>query len=156
MISTNNLAQMALSYSQMSNKKLQKICYYIYSWYLTIFQRPIANVEFEAWVHGPVSPQIYNLYKRYGWSDIPQYTGFLPIEDEVISFTYCVCNYYSQFSADELEEMTYHEVPWLNARKDTKPYESSKKVITDADIMGFYGQQSELRDRIFGDRIFFL
>lgn len=150
MISTNNLAQIALSYSQMSNKKLQKICYYINSWYLAVFRRPLADVEFEAWVHGPVSPQIYNLYKRYGWSDIPQYVGFLPVEDEVIRFAYCVCNYYSQFSADELEEMTHQELPWIKARVGTKPYESSKKVIDNSDIIEFYEKQIKLKDRIFG------
>lgn len=101
-------------------------------------------------MHGPVSPQIYNLYKRYGWSDIPQYVGFLPVEDEVIRFAYCVCNYYSQFSADELEEMTHQELPWIKARVGTKPYESSKKVIDNSDIIEFYEKQIKLKDRIFG------
>lgn len=150
MISTSNLAQIALSFSEMSNKKLQKICYYIYSWYLAVYGTPIADTEFEAWVHGPVSPRIYNLYKRYGWNDIPQFVGFLPVEDEVIRFAYCVCNYYNQFSADELEEMTHNELPWIKAREGVKPYESSRKVINDYDIKNFYSKQIELKNAIFG------
>lgn len=153
MISASNLAQMALSYSQMSNKKLQKICYYIYSWHLAIFQVPIADVEFEAWVHGPVSPTIYNLYKRYGWNEIPKYIGFLPIEEDVLRFANCVCDYYSQFTADELETMTHLELPWKNARKGTKSYESSKNVISNEDIMVCYSNKSELKEKIFGGKI---
>lgn len=149
MISTGTLALMALSYSPMSNKKLQKICYYIYSWYLAVYEKPIAETEFEAWVHGPVSPRIYDLYKRYGWNDIPQYVGFLPVEDEVIRFAFCVCNYYNQFSADQLEAMTHQESPWLKAREGLKSYESSKKIISDYDIMVFYQKETQLRDRIF-------
>lgn len=110
---------------------------------------PIADVEFEAWIHGPVSPRIYNLYKRYGWNDIPQYDGFLPVEDEIIRFAYCVCDYYNQFSADELERMTHQELPWIKAREGMKSYESSKVVIKDSDIMAFYEKQIELRDTIF-------
>lgn len=35
-----------------------------------------------------------------------------------------VCDYYSQFTADELETMTHSELPWINVRDGIKSYES--------------------------------
>lgn len=49
-----------------SNKKLQKLVYYAYSWYLVLFNDNVKNLEnkffenkFEAWVHGAVYPELY-------------------------------------------------------------------------------------------------
>ncbi|MBS1456852.1 MAG: DUF4065 domain-containing protein, partial [Clostridium sp.] len=64
MLDVKTLSCLMLSFGSMSNKKLQKICYYIYSWYLTLYNHKIAPLKFEAWVHGPVSRELYNQYKN--------------------------------------------------------------------------------------------
>lgn len=70
--------------------------------------------------------------------------------NEVIQFAFCRCTYYNQFSANQLEAMTHQESPWLRAREGLKkPYKSSKKIISDHDIMLFYQKETQLRDRIF-------
>ena len=64
------LAQWFLSVSSMSNKKLQKLCYYAYCWYIVFYNdielitkenkgdiRVLCSDPFQAWIHGPVSPQ---------------------------------------------------------------------------------------------------
>lgn len=134
------------SIPDITNKKLQKLCYYVYSWYLTIYHRKIANVVFEAWAHGPVSPMLYNQYRCYGWETIPRYQGFLPIKEEDIKFVNKVILYYGNFTADELEEMTHNEDPWKKARIGCKPYESSNQIIQDQDIIDYYSAQEYLFD----------
>lgn len=45
------------------NLKLQKLLYYIQAWSLAIRGRIFFEGEFQAWVHGPVSPTLYNRFK---------------------------------------------------------------------------------------------
>lgn len=145
------LAKFILSTSpNITNKKLQKLCYYVYAWYLAVNHERIAEVVFEAWAHGPVSPQIYSQYRRFGWEEIPQFRGFLPVKEEQAVFINNILSYYGCFSADELEKMTHDEQPWMNARKGYKPYQSSNEVISDYDMVEYYSKQRELYRRFAG------
>ena len=65
MSSVKTISELMLSFGSMSNKKIQKICYYAYSWYLTLYGEQLAPFQFEAWVHGPVSRELYHYYKSY-------------------------------------------------------------------------------------------
>ncbi len=141
MLSVRTLAELVLSFDSMSNKKLQKICYYVYSWYLTLYGRQIAPLEFEAWVHGPVSRELYNYYKQYGWSDIPQHYGTVMADAELAAFVRRVWKHYGHFSADELEKMTHTELPWKKAREGYKAYEPSGVLLKDSDIRAYFSTQ---------------
>lgn len=135
-----SLAMLMLSYEDMSNKKLQKMCYYAYAWYKTIYNKSIADINFEAWVHGPVSRELYHQFKDYGWENIPKYYGFIDADEKVVNFCDKVVELYGTFSADELEEKTHHEEPWLRARHGITAYESSDVIIKDYDIIEFYSK----------------
>lgn len=141
MLDAKTLSLLMLSFGSMSNKKLQKICYYVYSWYLAIYNQRIANVRFEAWVHGPVSREIYNMYKRYGWEKIPAYSGFISVDADVIEFASRVWVIYGKYSADQLEALSHADSPWQIARKGYRKYESSYNVLADDDIYGFYHEK---------------
>ncbi len=43
--------------------KLQKLCYYAQSWSLAWDDAPLFDQDFEAWVHGPVNPELFNALK---------------------------------------------------------------------------------------------
>jgi len=122
----------------MSNKKLQKICYYVYAWYLALYNQKIAPIEFEAWVHGPVSRELYNYFKNYGWNDIPQHYGFILADNATITFAEKIWDMYGSYSADDLEKMTHTELPWKNARTGYKYYESSDVLLKDEDIKTYF------------------
>ena len=143
MLSVKTLAELMLSFGSMSNKKLQKICYYAYCWYLVLYGRQLAPLEFEAWVHGPVSRELYNNYKNYGWSDIPQYFGVVMVAPEICDFAEDIWDRYGHFSADELETMTHKETPWIKAREGYKYYEPSDVLLDDRDIIEFYSKYYE-------------
>ena len=72
MTNINTLADAFLSFEPMTNKKLQKLCYYAKAWHLSLCDENIINEDFEAWIHGPVCPQLYQTYKGYGFDKIPK------------------------------------------------------------------------------------
>lgn len=148
MLDARALSLLMLSFGSMSNKKLQKICYYMYSWYLAIYERKVADVQFEAWVHGPVSREIYNIYKRYGWENIPSYQDFLPVNEELIDFAKEIWQVYGKYSADQLEDFTHTELPWKKAREGYKVYESSEVLLNDKDIYEYYNRKYMIKNGI--------
>lgn len=151
-MTVDSMAKVILSYrDDISNKKLQKLAYYVYSWHLTIMKKEIANMSFEAWEHGPVCRKLYNEYKQFGRGIIPQYHGFVLANDDEIRFVGSVLSVYGSYSADELEYMTHNEMPWNEARRGCASNEASDAIITKESIVRYYSMQYELKKRIIDD-----
>ncbi len=145
MLSIESLTNVILSIcDDVSNKKLQKLAYYVYAWYLTIYGRKIVDIQFEAWEHGPVCRKLYNRYRCYGWKVIPMYKGFVLADDETIKFIQSVLNVYGALSADDLEELSHKESPWLRARAQGV----LDAVISDMEITNCYSKQDKVRSEI--------
>lgn len=129
------LAKAFLSIEGMTHKKLQKLCYYAKAWYLAINDENLINDNFEAWIHGAVQPELYQKYKAFGYQAIPMYTGSIAnIPETFLSFAREVFSIYGKYSGDELEKINHQEKPWLNARKNLKPWESSNTIISEKDM----------------------
>lgn len=131
------LADAFLSISAMTPKKLQKLCYYAKVWYLALYDDNIVEEGFEAWVHGPVNPELYTQYKKYGFDMIPKLST-TDIPEEFRNFALKVYNTYGDLSGDELEDLTHSEMPWKNARGELKPWEGSKILISEEDMKTYY------------------
>jgi len=56
----------------LTNKKLQKLLYYIEAWSL-VYLGAILKENFQAWVHGPVIPSVYHEYSQFGYNPISQH-----------------------------------------------------------------------------------
>lgn len=129
-----------------TNKKLQKLVYYAYSWYLVFNNESANNIElrmfenkFEAWVHGVVYPELYATYKKYGSGNIPLYVGTLQdfsVDD--LDVLNQVLDVYGKFSGNELESICHQESPWKEARKGLPMYEPSNELISDKAIFECY------------------
>ena len=66
-----DVADWFLLKGNMSNKKIQKLCYYAEAWSLVLLNQDIAKrSDFEAWVHGPVSKVLYDEFKEFGWREL--------------------------------------------------------------------------------------
>lgn len=108
----------------MSPKKLEKLCYYAYAWYITLNKKRLFNQHFEAWIPGPVNPDLFHKYREYGWNVIPQVPK-LPIEiaenEYLCGFLEKIFESYGGFDAGELVYLTCQEDPWKNARKGLMP-----------------------------------
>jgi uncharacterized phage-associated protein len=51
--------------SFVSNLQLQKLVYYAQAWHLALYDRPLFEDDFQAWVHGPVIPELFDKYKHW-------------------------------------------------------------------------------------------
>lgn len=130
----------------MTPKKLQKMCYFAYAWFLTLANDDINNLtlflfsnKFQAWVHGPANLELYQKYKDYGYRDIEQYNGdlynFSPYTCDILQQ---VKDVYGVFSADELEAISHQETPWIQARGNLSYYEPCYTVLEDKEIYKYY------------------
>ena len=140
MIEVLDAARYFLSLGPMQHKKLQKLCYYAQAWYLALNGRELLDTEFEAWVHGPVSPRLYVRYKDWGGLVIPQ----MPYDssgicEEIKSFLRIIYNMYKNYSGNDLEQLTHQEEPWQEAREGFAPTETCRVRISNDTMRRFYG-----------------
>lgn len=141
-----DVAKWFLLKESMTNKKLQKLVYYAYAWAQVFLNEPenektqaLFDERIEAWVHGPVCPELYANYKKYGWSLIPRPEDVKPVfSEEVEEVLEAVWEAYGELTAYQLEELTHSEIPWIKARKDCNPVEPCNNIISDQDMFRFY------------------
>lgn len=130
-----------------TNLKLQKLVYYAQAWYLANFGEPLFDADFQAWVHGPVIPDLYQAYKALGFSpinvDIKLEDVKKEISEDLIEFLNEVAKVYMPFGAYQLELMTHKEEPWIEARGDCEPDERCERVITKESMEKFYGEKAK-------------
>ena len=142
--SVDDILQVAhyfLSKESMEHKKLQKLCYYAQSWFLANYNQPLFPNRFEAWVHGPVSPDLYQRYRNWGWLRISKRNGENArfSDNRVERVLNRVYEVYGHYSADELENITHNENPWKLARKDCSPNDYSRNPISMKEMRNYYG-----------------
>ena len=139
------------------NKKLQKFLYYIEAWSL-VHLNSIIDEDFEAWVHGPVIPEVYHKYKHFGYSPLKiEYPNSLPnaskfietfknqkinegINPEAFKLVDDVLNEYGELTAFQLERLTHSEDPWLLARKDVAILSHCNNFINKQVMKDYYSK----------------
>lgn len=152
------VADFFLSKEELSPKKIQKLVYYSYAWFLATNNDTvesgdaITNKLFketpEAWLHGPVFRSLYEKYKTYGWRKVEK--GKAPKIDnkDIVEFLEKIWATFGEYSADALEYMTHQETPWINARREEKSLQSTNNKISDLDIYVFYNSLLEKESQI--------
>lgn len=118
-----------------SNLKLQKLLYFIQAYFLIASpnKKPCFRQRIEAWDFGPVVPEAYIEYKRYGSVSILPIRYYhldawgnkyksMPIEykDNEISeadkkLIDKVIEHFSMYSATDLVAITHNQKPWQQA-----------------------------------------
>lgn len=135
-----------------SHKKLQKLIYYVEAWNLVHLGEPMINEEFEAWVHGPVVPSLYQQLKEFGFNNLEVINDeFDTVDEEIqaiivknnltenqLELIYSVLNKYSGLSSLELELLSHSELPWIEAREGFAPHQTCNKIISKHRMKEFY------------------
>lgn len=118
--------------------KLQKLTFYSQALSYAFNQRELFDEDFEAWVHGPVSPDLYYAYKEYGSKEINKLDEKpkIPKKDELIIKTVWIM--YGSKDGKFLENKTHNEKPWQEARKGLNYYNHSNNVIKKSSIRDYY------------------
>lgn len=148
-ITSSTIADFFLTKESLTPKKVQKLVYYAYAWFIALNNQDAENIENvffdevpEAWMHGPVFPSLYQRFKEYGWHEIPKRKDDIKFENEDIeSFLNIIWKKFGKFSADDLEFMTHQETPWRNARKDIVDFAPSAQKIQLKDIFTCYNEK---------------
>lgn len=141
-----DVAKWFLSRDSMTHKKLQKLCYYSQAWYCALYDgSPLFSDEIQAWVHGPVVPSIYPSYADYKWLSIPKsaFDGSI-FDKKALDILEAVYDTYGDLSGDQLESLTHSEEPWIIARGNCKPWETSTTPIACASMREYYAKKYEL------------
>ena len=145
--------------------KLQKLLYYIQSWFMVFYGR--GNTLFretpQAWVNGPVYPSIYHIYKDkaanmcdhldssvfYDGDAIEGLTILtysLGLDADQIETLESVIMMYGRQSQNQLIWLTHSEQPWASARNGLAPFEKSEREIS-LDLMYSYYLERHNRNR---------
>lgn len=124
--------------SYLSNLKLQKLVYYAQAWHLALHEVPLFDEDFEAWVHGPVIPSLYEKYRSFGWRPILTDVPTPNFSESLQKFLQEVTEVYFSCDAFELEQMTHQEKPWLTARGELSKDAPSRAIISKSSMRDYY------------------
>lgn len=135
---------------KMPHLKLQKLVYYAEAYHLAYFEAPLIDDDFEAWMHGPVSPKVWHFFKDL---DAPVYNSIeidaenakaaiakldSIISEDQIDLLKDVLDGYGKESAYHLECFTHQEKPWIDARKGYSPDSKCSVKISKQTMAEFY------------------
>jgi uncharacterized phage-associated protein len=139
----NKIAKYMLSKQSMSQKKLHKLLYFAYAYYLYVYNNKVEIInhklfenDFYAWTHGPVYKSLYPVYRIYGYNQIELVDRKeISLDAEVKEIVDLVLERFESFSADDLETMTHKEVSWISAREGLGTFEAGFNKLNDKLIL---------------------
>ncbi len=125
--------------------KLQKLVYYVQAWFLAFYHKAVFEEDAQAWIHGPVYPSLYYLYRNFGYNNLPKVANFdssifLDDEREMLEMVWLV---YGKYDAKYLEKLTHHEDPWRISRYGLNDADKSTRPITKDLIENYYTEVKE-------------
>lgn len=123
----------------LTHLKLQKLVYYVQAWYLALYEEPLFNDRFEAWIHGPVVRVLYDKFKDYSWLPIDYVPATCPdLSEDIVQHIDEVLAVYGDYTAEYLECLVHREHPWIVSRGDLHPLDPSNALIDEKEMMEFY------------------
>lgn len=122
----------------LTNLKLQKLLYYAQAWYLALHNKPLFSAKMEAWIHGPVSPVMYQRFKHYGHRPIIESPKNPKLSKKTRDHLDEILEVYSQRSAFELEMLTHQSDPWIKARGNIPIDQPSTAEISLTEMKKFF------------------
>ncbi len=106
------------------------------------FKKPLFEEHFEAWVNGPVSPELYRCHRgsymiedgHFGATSVK----FCELDQSEHESIQVVLDRLGEMSGASLSELTHKEEPWCKHRKGLTSRERSTERITPEDISDYY------------------
>lgn len=122
--------------NQLTNLRLQKILYFLQGFHYAEFDCPLFNEDLMAWQYGPVCPDVYYTFRRFGNKLIDQQASNfgtnIELSDETKVFIESIYLFLQKFSTVQLVDKTHQEIPWIIA------YKAYGSVINKGLIQSFY------------------
>lgn len=119
--------------------KLQKLIYYAQAWHLVVYDTPLFDEDFQAWIHGPVIPDLLEKYQcQFNWEPIVEKIEKPKLPEQIGEFIEEVAEAYFEYDDETLERMICSEKPWLEARGDLPRDESCHAIISQESMKKYY------------------
>lgn len=127
---------------------LQKLLYFIQGESYALNGRPMFCENCQAWVHGPVYPEVYDMFRDFKYNPIEdaRFAIFEGTEDKLTDdecrVIDLIINTFGEYSGKVLERITHEENPWKIAREgyaDTIP--SNEPILMD-NIKAYYTEKN--------------
>lgn len=149
---TNELTNYILGYClrngvrDCTHKKLQKLLYYVYSWFYVEKDEELIKEPFFAWLHGPVLKSVFEKFNNYNNEPISLEKEYkkdsdnLAFDDKELKKRELINEIiegYIECSGDELENLTHIDEPWKKARD--RGIDGTEKINKN-EIKAFYTQ----------------
>ena len=115
-----------------TNLKLQKILYFAQAYYLAKFNKPLFNNNIEAWEYGPVVPDVYRKFKKYGSNPIILEEDESSLSEKDKEILKEVWETFGGYSASRLVDIAHAHTPWKDA------YDSEDKIISNKSLGEYY------------------
>lgn len=123
---------------------LQKLLYFIQGIYSALYGRPIFTEDCRAWIHGPVYPEVYDLFRDFKYNPIDD-ARFAVLEgtaevltDDEKKVIDLVTNTFGMYGGKVLERIAHNEDPWKEARKGYGDGIPSNEPLPKECIMKYY------------------
>lgn len=131
---------------------LQKILYYIQGIYMVLFDTELFTEECEAWAHGPVYRDVYDVFKNFKYNPIDD-TRFAILQNRFHELSNdekrvidLVVESFGRYSGKVLERITHEEPPWKDARVNCLPGEFPNEVISKEVIKTYFASVAKEYD----------
>ena len=123
---------------------LQKLLYFIQGIYFALYGKPMFSEDCRAWIHGPVYPEVYDLFRDFKYNPIEDARFALlegteeALTDEEKKVIDLVVNTFGMYGAKVLEKITHNEEPWREARRGYGDSIPSSELLQKERIKRYY------------------
>ncbi len=151
-VSVNMLGVISCIFEQLKEVTplmLQKLLYFIQGVYYALYKKPVFAEDCEAWVHGPVFPEVYRIFKSFRYDPIDDDRFAIingandDITDDKKNVVKLVTDTFGSYSGKMLEKITHNEAPWKEARVGYDDDIPSNEMIPKERIRMYYEKINE-------------
>lgn len=131
---------------------LQKLLYFIQGESYVVKGTPMFPENCQAWIHGPVYPEVYDMFRDFKYNPIedPRFIIFDGMENTLTEderqIIDLVLNTFGNYSGKMLEKITHEETPWKLARKGYADTIPSNDTIDKENIKKYFAEKNEKYD----------
>lgn len=131
---------------------LQKLLYFIQGVYLALHEQPLFGEDCQAWIHGPVYPEVYDMFRDFKYNPIDDARfallkgtedGLSAEEKRVVAL---VVDTFGMYSGKVLEAITHNEAPWVEARQGYGDTIRSSEILPKERIREYYAAVNQKYD----------
>jgi putative zinc finger/helix-turn-helix YgiT family protein len=132
---------------EITHLTLQKLLYFVEGFFGAFRGSPLFFNVCQAWRHGPVYREVYDMYKTYGNGMIPPEIEGSPdtsvFSGYELAIIDAVAKNFGCYTGTVLRKFTHSEAPWLETRGDLPDTENSDRVISKELIIDYFTKVKE-------------